>query len=132
MEIKFTEDEALDIFHTALCNAVGTNYINSYGIELTYSGDDYKEAKKSLHLKNINATLCYEDILIEMLRIGKTLIMIDYENDDEKKEITIHDVINRIGKVPFRNLSNILQETDDVYDADAVIQTIFYEEIIFG
>jgi hypothetical protein len=130
MEIKFTEEEALEIFHTALCNGLG--YISSYGIELEYDSAKYKEAKKSLHLKNINAALCYEDILIELLRIGGELTMVDNESGEDNKVVTIHDVVSRMSKVPLNNLSRMLNEQDDAGDADAVIQTIFYESIIFG
>jgi len=34
--------------------------------------------------------------------------------------------------VPFHNILNILKEHDDAVDADCVIQTIFYKDIIFG
>ena len=130
MEIKFTTEEALDIFHTALCN--GLSSIGNYGLELDYNQSDYIEAKKSLNFKDANAALCYEDILVEILRIGKTLTMVDNENDEEEKAVNLLDVVSRMSKVPLVSLSNILNETDDADDADAVIQTIFYGEIIFG
>jgi hypothetical protein len=130
MKIIFTKKEALEIFHTALCNAYGTGYIQSYGIELYYDDDEYQKAKQSLLKQGISP--CFEDVLIEILNLGYTLSMIDNENGEDTKVITYKEVVKRMPKVPFKIITNILGETDDASDADAVIQTIFYESIIFG
>jgi hypothetical protein len=132
MEIKFTEEEALEIFHTSLCNAYGTGYMQGYGIEINFDDNDYEEAKKSLISKNQKAAPCYEDVLVEILRIGKTLTMVDNESGEDDKVVTMNDVVSRMPKVPTKNLLKIINEEDDAEDADVVIQTIFYEQVIFG
>jgi len=132
MKITFTNEEALEIFHTSLCNAYSTGYMNGYGIELNFDDDDYKEAKKSLISKKPNQSPCYEDVLVEILRIGKTLTMVDNESGEDDSVITEEDVVTRMTLVPLHNLLNILKEHDDAVDADCVIQTIFYKDVIFG
>jgi hypothetical protein len=132
MKINFTNEEALEIFHNSLCNAYGTGYMQGYGIEINFDEADYKEAKKSLILKKPNQSPCYEDVLVEILRIGKTLTMVDNESGEDDSVITEEDVVSRMAQVPLHNLLNILKENDDAIDADCVIQTIFYKDIIFG
>ena len=71
-----TEKE--ELFHLALCN-IG-NYLSGYGLELTCDIEDYRMAKKSLQEKIKQTGVCWEDVLLEILRMGKPLIMKDHEN----------------------------------------------------
>lgn len=125
MEIKLTNEESLEMFYTALCNGLG--YVEGYGLELDYDGEDYKSAREKLE------SPCYEDVLIQILKDGNKLTLIDKENDgDITSSITIEDVYDRVSKTPFRFLSDMINENDDAETADVIIQTVFYEEIIFG
>lgn len=129
MEIKLTKEEAEQYFYNALCNGLG--YVQSgYGIELTYTKDDYVKAKKSLQAKTKD--ICYEDVLLEILRTGGVLKMEDSENGEPTKRITLADVHERVAKTPIDHLNDMINENDDAVTADVIIQTVFYESVIFG
>jgi hypothetical protein len=128
--ITLTEKEAMEYFHTALCN--GLTYYEQYGIELTWKKTEYMEARKRLELKKPNEALCYEDIYIEILEGGGTLTTVDHENGEEDKVITKADVIERMALVPHRHLYDMMEENDDADTGDAILQTVFFKEILFG
>jgi hypothetical protein len=58
--------------------------------------------------------------------------MVDHESDDEETSITLKDVHERTSRTPPRNLINITTENDDAIDADCVVQTVFFGEIVYG
>ncbi len=131
MEIKLTKEEAEEIFYVALCNAVGTGYMEGYGISLKCNPILYQEAREVLIGEE--AETCYENILMQVLRDGGALTFVDHEGDgDMTRTITIADIHSRVEKAPIQNLVNIINENDDVGDADVVLQTVFFEDVIFG
>ena len=125
-QTTFTPEASETIFYEALCN--GLDYFQGYGVLLEYDPNEYKESKAKL------TDPCYEDVLIQMLRDGYQLNFTDYANNDESlnRTITLKEIHENVSNTPFRNLSNILEENNDADDADAVIQTVLYGEIIFG
>jgi hypothetical protein len=127
MQIILTQEESEKYFHTALCNAVGTGYMNSYGIELCYNDEDYEAAKTKLE------SPCFEDVLMQILRDGKTLTLSDIEgNGTNNASITLKEVHERVSLTPIQHLSDLIAENDDAVTADVIIQSVFYKDIIFG
>lgn len=129
MEVKLTPQEAESYFYNSLCN--GLSYLMDYGLELKYDSNDYKTAKKTL-LENSKDTVCFEDVLLQILRNNKTITLIDNENGQESVEISILDVHERVGKTPIKHLIDAISENDDAETADVILQTVFYKEVIFG
>ena len=136
MTIIFTPEESEGIFYDALCNAVGTGYMEGYGLEMTVPNEDYRKAKNTL--THVGAP-AYEDILMEVLRLGGELTCVDHESDGEyTRTITLTDVHNRIneaingGSLEPEVALRCYAEEGDATDADAILQSVFYEEIIFG
>jgi hypothetical protein len=133
MEIKLTNQEKEEIFYNALCNAVGTGYMDGYGIEMECDRSQYKSSKEHLLEMEPKKYICYEDVLMQVLRDGGELTFIDHEGEGEMtRSITLQDVYERMDKVPHRAIVNYSNLQDDVEDADIVLQTIFFEEVIFG
>jgi hypothetical protein len=131
MKIILEPTEAEEIFYSSLCN-IG-NYFNGYGLDLRYDRSQYKDSKEHLQRVGTLETICYEDVLMQILRDGGKLECVDMEGEgDMTSSISMKEVHERISKVPVRNLLNIHTQQDDVIDADAVLQTVFFEEIIFG
>lgn len=128
MEIKLTPEESEDIFYDALCNAVGSGWISSYGLEMGYNQEDYDAAKAKL-----GNTPCYEDVLMQILRDGNVLKIYDLEGQGAfDATITMKDVHEKVCQTPLYHLQDMINETGDVVTADVVIQQVFYNEIIFG
>ena len=137
MEIKLTTKEAEDIFHAALCNGAG--YLGGYGFSLDYSNEKYREAKESFVGKIEEGSFkaeygpCREDIWVEILRVGGTLTLIDEENGgDYTSTIFLKDVHERVDKSPINHLMDMINENDDAITADVILQTVFFNDVIFG
>lgn len=136
MEIKLTKEEAEKYFYNALCNGLG--YIqNGYGLELKYYQNDYIEARRSVQKKMDGGKIekeeiCYEDVLMEILRIGKKLKLVDRESGEKTRVVFLKDVHERVAQTPIDHLNDMIQENDDAITADVILQTVFYEDVIFG
>ena len=133
MKIVLTKEESEKHFHNALCNGSNMRY---YGVVLDYADKDYSAAKKSLVAKQkkgeLKDVICQEDVWMEILRIGGKLTLIDEENCVGNKSVTLKDVHSRVAKTPLSHLLDAVNENDDADTADAIIQTVFYKEVIFG
>jgi hypothetical protein len=125
MKILLTPQESETFFHNSLCNALG--YMSGYGIEVTYAEKDYKAARKKLDGP------CYEDVLLQILKDGKSLKVIDHECDGEyNRKITLKDVHEKVQTTDATWLLQMENEEDDATTADCILQTVFFGEIIFG
>ena len=130
MEIKLTPQESETYFHNALCNGLGT-VESGYGLELTFKMADYEAARKKL--KEAKANICIEDVLLEILRMGNKLKMIDHEgNGAYTAEITLSDVHERVQKTQLNHLTDMIEENDDAVTADVILQRVFFDDLIFG
>jgi hypothetical protein len=130
MKIELTPEESENYFYNALCNAVGTGYIESYGIELKYNKEDY--GKAAIVLKEKGKLVCYEDILMEILRMGNPLTMVDHENGEDPISVYLKDIHERVKNAPSEHLLDMHYEKDDACTGDVIIQTVFYNDVIFG
>jgi hypothetical protein len=131
MKIVFEKQEAENIFHSALCNGLG--YVGGYGLQLEFDDEDYEKAKKTLKKANPKETICYEDVLVQILREGGELVMIDIECDGEyTSSIKMEDVYERLPLTPTRFLMDMINEQDDAETADCIIQSVFFKDIVFG
>lgn len=126
MQIILTPQESEEYFYNALCN--GLHYIGGYGLSLTYRKEQYDQAKSKL-----GSNPCFEDVLMQILRDGNTIKFVDDESDGEyNKEITLKDIHDKVPNVEVRHLMNMITENDDAETADVIIQTVLYDEVIFG
>lgn len=133
MKIKLTPHESEVYFHNALCNAIGTGYMDGYGLEIIHNEETYNKAKQNL-INDGMTNPCVEDIWMQILRDGNELEIADYETDDEEYnvKITLKDVHERVQTMPINHLINYIEENDDAGTADVLLQTVFFKEIIFG
>lgn len=124
MEIKLTNKESEDIFYNSLCN--GLNQMVYYELRLTYNGTDYEQARSKF-----SEQPCYEDVLMQILRDGNSLTMVDIEGE-ESYSINLQDVHERVQQAPFSVLLEVIDERDDADTADAILQQVFFGEVMFG
>jgi hypothetical protein len=130
MNIQLTNQEKEEIFFNAMCN--GLSNVSYWEFEIDYNSEDYQSAKESL-LNNGKSSVCYEEVFMEMLKTGKSIDFVDLGCDGEyTKSLTMDMIHKNIEKTPMNNLFNVEQEQDDSFDADAILQSVLFEEIIFG
>jgi hypothetical protein len=131
MKIILDNEESEKFFHNALCNSMGE--VCGYGLSFGYDGKEYKAAAKKLKDESPNSEICREDVWMQILKDGGSLYLIDDEDDDEEKHIvTLKDVHKKVSEVDVRHLTDMINENDDAYTGDAIIQTVFFGEIVYG
>lgn len=130
MKIQLTKQEAEKYFHNALCNGLG--YFESYGIELLINDDEYEKATKTAKDEDGGkGKACYEDVLIQMLRNGNTLLAED-SNSNETYTLTLDKMYTQMHEVPVNRLMEMVNERDDADTADIILQVCFIGEHTYG
>ena len=130
-KITLTPELSEELFYNALCN--GLNYICSgYGLSVDYSKADYKNAKAKLVDTSEFGGVCYEDVLLQILRDGNTISLVDEEGGEDTVSITLSDVHARVQETPTDYLMQMINEEDDAVTADVILQTVFLGEVIYG
>jgi hypothetical protein len=130
MTISLTPQESQEYFLTALCNTFGIDYYRGGGLELRWDPKDYESARKTL--VGGEKGICREDVWMAILLEGGKLTIEDTEGDDGPWEIGISEVYERVQKTPTEHLLDMIKGDDDATTADVMIQTVFFEEVIFG
>lgn len=112
-------------FYDAICN--GLSLLPSYGLELNYESKQYAKSRKKLK------DPCFEDVLIQMLKDGYKLDILDIEGEGEhNSSIGIEDVYERVQNTPLNHLCDQINEDGDCYTADAIIQSVFFKDLVFA
>lgn len=129
MTINLTHAESEEHFYNAICNGLGE--LGYYDLQLDYSDDEYSAAKTSWLFRE-QSQPCFEDILMEMLRNGNTIWVVDEGGDGERHPITLDLVHERVQNTPIRHLMDAINERDDATTADCIIQTVLFNDVIYG
>jgi hypothetical protein len=125
MEIKLTKKESEEYFHNALCN--GLSEMGGYGLTFDYVSSEYKKSREKL------TNPCFEDVLMQMLRDGYKITFIDEECDGEyTSSIGMKEIHERVAKTPIQHLTDMINENDDAVTADVILQSVFFDAVIFG
>ena len=132
IKITISPEKAEEFFYNALCN--GMVYFSQYGFVLDYANKDAIKAKASWKKKNPGIVMCREDLWMEILRTGGTLVFEDLECEGEyTRHLILKNVHDKVALTPFRYLSEMIEENDDADTADMMIQSVLFDgEIIFG
>jgi len=125
--INLTNEKSEELFYNALC---GADVLASYGLSLKYEKGEYQEAKKLLSEKPNG--ICREDVWMQILRSGGTLTIIDHEGDDEEHTITLKDVHERVQNTDLEYLVQAINDNGDGTTDDVILQTVFFNEVVFG
>jgi hypothetical protein len=128
MNFELKKESAEKYFFNALCNGLG--YFESYGIELQYSDEEYKEARKTAKSED-EESVSYEDVLMQMLKNGNTLFAEDFEAE-ETYSLNLEKMYAQMNQVPEKFILQMIAETDDADTADVILQVCFIGEIIYG
>jgi len=135
---QLSNAKAEEIFFTALCNGLGQ--LGVYGLLLDVNPHHYRDAKRQLESSDKaeclffpRSVICFEDVLFKMLKLGYPLSFKDDEYDGTyDAHVTLQDIHERVPTAPSYLLDDMLNENDDAFTADGILQWVMYNEIIFG
>lgn len=134
VKVNASEDERLHILYSALCN--GWNEMLHFGLECDFDGDDYAAARDALIAAGKTAEeLCFEDMLIQLVRNGKAITVSDIELGYEPEIVgylSLATLNANWDKVPPRILLAYINEEDDAWTAVDFMQVICMGEITRG
>ena len=131
-KITLTAQLSEELFYNALCNGLGY-MCTGYGLSVDYNKADYKNAKAKLMSDPSEfGGVCYEDVLLQILRDGNTISLVDEEGGEDTVSITLSDVHTRVQNTPVDYLMQMINEEDDAATSDVILQTVFLGEVIYG
>lgn len=131
---RITESKDIDndisetIFSNALDSIIENGQMNVYGLQLVYDYDAFTIAKEQID--EINNQSTFGEIIVKMLTNGETLT---YQNikDETIHSITIQDIWDIIPTLPDDITQAIMYETDIIKESNALLQLIFFGEILY-
>lgn len=134
-KIIFEKEKALEILHSILCNGALECFSN-YGFYLTYDKKEYQEAKVKLEkdiILHLGNSVCYEDVLIQIVRNGGELEFEDNEGEgDNTKKLNVGVLLEGLSSASLENVFCIINGEDDAITGETVLQEILFGEILFG
>jgi hypothetical protein len=135
LKVTLTPELSEEIFYNALCNSLGY-MCSGYDLSIGYVKEHYKSAKAKLSSDSSEfQAICYEDVLMQILRDGNFLTIEEDCSELEDIEIftiTLADVHARVQNAPTRHILDMINEHDDAVTGDAILQTVFLGEIVYG
>ena len=135
--IELSQDDLVELLSSSL--------YDSYWASANYDSIEYKQ------LPNAEENDCLEDKCAKLLLAGKTIEIADRESfndyygslphkwDEEEKTmnytISLKDIkrgINKCFKTNPKAVINLIEQEEDFYDADSILQTIVFGKAIYG
>ena len=127
MEIKFNQNDMVDIIYSALCQSL--DWLHDDGYRIGYDDEVYSKAVDTLKdtydstISQLDAP-CHEDIVIQILLNGDKIKIIDiFEGKDH--EFSLDDLLHNIGLVPSDIMLSYVKEQNNIAESYELIQTIF-------
>lgn len=128
VRVSISDNDVPTLFRDCLCSgSVGFG-----ALRLEFAHDSYAEAKESLRKQKPDETLCWEDVITEMLKIGKTLTFIDVEDEETFYLVNLETIRKNVAKIELQHLNAMINEQDDAITHDSILQTLIMGEIVYG
>ena len=146
MKIQFEKKDAEKILYDSFCNG-GLSELYYCGISVDWESNpnemNYTNARNRLKEKqkeNETTIICIEDVYIEILKNGDSIIFTDNEGDEDGEliELRLDDALINFNSIKDENkieLAKLLDEDDcstDAWDCFNAIQYALYKEVIYG
>jgi len=128
VRIQIADNDVPTLFRDCLCSgSVGFG-----ALRLEHTQEAYAEAKESLRKRKPDQTLCWEDVITEILLNGKTLKFIDMEAEDIIYNVNLETIRKNVAKIEVHHMNSIINEQDDAITHDSILQTLIMGEIVYG
>lgn len=138
MKIEFSKEDVKKIIYDSFCNG-GLIELANCSVQVDWDAEpnhsNYIEAKKRCQEKMADGSICFEDVMIEILDSGKSIVFTDYEAE-ETVELNLDSAttfINNNSSLYSELLLSIFNEDDyDAYSCWDALQLSMYGDIIFS
>ena len=131
VRVSIADNDVPTLFYDCLCSgSVGFG-----ALRLEYTDDSYAEAKKSLLERRPEGdygTLCWEDVITEIIKTGNTLKFIDVDDEETFYLVNLETIKKNVAKIEFHHLNAMINEQDDAITHDSILQTLIMGEIVYG
>jgi len=132
-----TRDGMLNLFWDAICGgSIGFGSVSLDCDKKTY--EDARERAKILKAANpsdyiTGSSVCYEDVMTEVLRAGGELYYMEYGYDDENSRVAfdLDHLMDNFENVEPYILEQMLNDYDSV-TTDSLLQCLLLGEIVYG
>lgn len=146
MKIILSDSEVLAAIQYCLEN-YGTQLLFGAGVEMDYNEILYDEAKARIRrdIQKPSLQICYEEVVIRMLKDGHAIQFTDVESNEYNRELTLKSARENIEIIMEGEDANkklkLIDDLTDIFaeegNADAgtsyrVLQYILYKELIFA
>ena len=127
-----TREGMLNLFHTCLTSL---DFYNG-ALSIDCDKSEYTQAKERLKERSPNEYVCVEDIYREVLNGYGTIEVSEYDEYDDVNNpvgsFDINDLIENFENVEPYFVAQILDGQDDACTHDAILQTLFLGEVVYG
>ena len=138
MNPTITREGMLELFWDALCGgSIGFGSVSLDCDNKLY--EDARERVKILKAANpdeyiTGSSVCYEDVMTEVLRAGDELYYMEYGYDDENSRVSfdLDHLMDNFENVEAYVLEQFLSEDYDSITTDSLLQCLLLGEIIYG
>jgi hypothetical protein len=123
----------LDMFYNGLC----TNYLHHYDVEHVTLQEDYDSALSFVQTKKIESSVCFEDVLLQVLCDGNLAFEDGYQGAKMVLDLTevASNYLNAFNANPDYFMSLVLQHANGGSDGDTYdcwIQMGLFGDVIYG
>ena len=139
MNPTITREGMLELFWDALCGgSIGFGSVSLDCDNKLY--EDARERVKILKAANpdeyiTGSSVCYEDVMTEVLRAGHSLKYLEYYEEDDQNsgtEFDLDHLMDNFENVEAYVLEQFLSEDYDSITTDSLLQCLLLGEIIYG
>ena len=131
VRVSIADNDVPTLFRDCLCSgSVGFG-----ALRLEYTDDSYAEAKKSLLERRPEGdygTLCWEDVITEIIKTGNTLKFIDVDDEETFYLVNLETIKKNAAKIELEHLHAMIYNQDDAITHDSILQTLIMGEIVYG
>ena len=138
MNPTITREGMLELFWDALCGGS----IGFGSVSLDCDNKLYQDARERVKILKAaspseyitGSSVCYEDVMTEVLRAGDELYYMEYGYDDENSRVSfdLDHLMDNFENVEAYVLEQFLSEDYDSITTDSLLQCLLLGEIIYG
>lgn len=138
MNPTITREGMLELFWDALCGGS----IGFGSVSLDCDNKLYEDARERVKILKAaspseyitGSSVCYEDVMTEVLRAGDELYYMEYGYDDENSRVSfdLDHLMDNFENVEAYVLEQFLSEDYDSITTDSLLQCLLLGEIIYG